>query len=409
MSETLGRRSPILEKLAELYAESTVGLTGIAEREFGIPFPRLLRLGRSTSGDALEIAQADLRRAATAGAIVIDEHRRSHDWQRIRVPATCEAALFALIERISPTQAREAWADLFERAAPWTIPDKYQAAWLFFCQTRAEQGRAGIGWKPFRRAQRQRAAAQLEVTAKLLAWNRPSLLRTVSAQLAGSSKFLERCASTIETLLAAASGGVVRSFADLQIEHNPASVRFHGPVRIGLGGTSVDYGHHSGESSISETDLDRIEFIQFDAPRCVTVENATKFHELCRMNCNDVFVFTSYPNKATVEFLRRLPPALLHFHFGDTDPWGFDVLRSLRKELGRRVLPLHMRYRPKADSATFSVRDRRKLTTLLTEPLLEDVREELLRLDAAGRKGDWEQESFVTRSADFPYNGNRFD
>jgi hypothetical protein len=88
---------------------------------------------------------------------------------------------------------------------------------------------------------------------------------------------------------------------------------------------------------------------------------------------------------------------------------GFDVLRSLRKELGRPVLPLHMRYIPKTDSDRFSVRDRRKLATLLTESLLEDVREELLRLDAAGRKGDWEQENFATHFADFPYSEHRLD
>lgn len=63
-----------------------------------------------------------------------------------------------------------------------------------------------------------------------------------------------------------------------------------------------------------------------------------------------------------------------------------------------------MRYRPKSDSDLFTGRDRRKLDSLLTEPLLDDVREELQRLDMAGRKGDWEQENFATCSADFPYN-----
>ena len=180
-------------------------------------------------------------------------------------------------------------------------------------------------------------------------------------------------------------------------------MRFHGPVRVRLRGAVTDYSQHTGESALAESDLTALEQIDFAAPRCVTVENATKFQELCRLSSGDIFVFTSYPNKATVEFLRHVPSTVPLFHFGDTDPWGFDVLRSLRKILGRQVTPLHMLYRPKADAPILQPRDRRKLDSLLSEPGVADVRAELERLKRAGTKGDFEQESLALTTSRFPY------
>lgn len=399
----LTRRSPVLDQLAELYAESRAGATGVVAREFGVSFLRLLERAHSTSGEALDLARSDLLLAQSAGALEIIAHRRSRDWQRIRVPLACEAEFFALIGRSSPTAERKAWAKLFEQAGTWSVPEQHRVAWKKFCRSRVTKARAGAGWHPFRRRQLQRAAMQLAICAQLLAWKRPCLIRTASVQLAGSSKLLERNAATLETLLAIGSGGAVRSFADLQIEHNPATVRFHGPVRVRLRGVVTDYSHHAGESVLAESDLTALEEIDFAAPRCVTVENATKFHELCRVSSGDIFVFTSYPNKATVEFLRHIPSTIPLFHFGDTDPWGFDVLRSLRKILDREVTPLHMLYRPEADAPILQPRDRRKLDSLLKEPGVADVRAELEHLKSAGTKGDFEQESLTLTSSRFPY------
>jgi hypothetical protein len=207
----------------------------------------------------------------------------------------------------------------------------------------------------------------------------------------------------MQSLLALASGETVRSFADLQIDHNPAAVRFHGPLRVILRGQVIDYAQHIGESVLSEADLAAAESIEFNASRCVTVENATKFHELCRLQCGDIFVHTSYPNKATIQFLRGLPTELPLFHFGDTDAWGFDVLRVLRSSVSRSIQPLHMRYRPKIGSKPLGYRARRKLHRLLNDPALADVRDQLFQLDRAGSEGDYEQESLSITSPGFPY------
>ena len=399
----LDRRSPILEKLADLYRESTAGKTGAAGRDFGLPYERLLREAGCEKGEALVNAEADLRTAESAGALRIQKDRRSYDWQRVRVPLAVEAALFALIDRISPSVEREAWAAMFDRAAGWPVPTRFQKSWLDFCHARIAQARAGGGWKPFRRERRARAERHLQLVARLLAWEQPCLLRTASKRLGVDSKYLESSAGTLETLLALASGGAVASLADLGIDHNPKVVRFHGPVLLRRAGAVTDYARHLGESILSDADLAAADALEFPAPRCVTVENATTFHELCRLGCGDLFVHTSYPGRATVDFLRRLPPDLPIHHFGDTDPWGFDVLASLRRALDRPVHPLHMHYRPLPESDPLSPRARRKLAALRRDPALEDVREELHRISEAGRIGDFEQETLAVTERGFPY------
>jgi len=399
----LDRRSPVLEKLAELYAASTAGCTGAATRDFGLPFLKLLEAAGCESGERYENAVADLT-AHDGNALRIKyfRDRPSNHPTHVRVPPAYEAALFGLIGRDSPTYERAIWTALFEKASCWTVPDARKQTWLEFCQIRAQQMRTGAGWKPFRQGRPDRAEKQLKLLPRLLSWNRKCLLRTASGQLDVDSKFLEKSASTLQQLLFEASGGAVRSFEDLGIEYNPTAVRFHGPVRIWLNGAETNYADHI-ETILSEADLVRLESIRLGAPRCITVENLTKFHELCRLRSGDVFVSTSYPNKATVDFLKRLPPEMPLYHFGDTDPWGFDVLRILRRALDRPVMPLHMRYRAKEDSPKFSERDRRKLTRLLIEPLLVDVHEELRHLDAAGCKGDFEQETLPLTQREFPY------
>lgn len=395
------RRSPILEKLAELYAASQLGQTGVATRSYSMPFLRLLDEADCRSGDRYENALLDL--ASADGAMLeLKRHRRIHDIERVVVPLACEAALFARVGRVSPTAERAAWSALLHEAAGWAVPQKHGDAWRRFCEERAALVERGEGWQPFRRSRRARARRLLEVATHLLAWPRPALLRTVSAQVAGHSKFLERGRATLQALLHLATAGQVSSFADLGISDNPRKIFFYGPLRLHLSGTEIDYAHHAGASSLAEEDLTRAESFHCTAPRCVTVENETTFHELTRLGSGDLFVHTSYPNRATVEFLRRLPATLPRYHFGDTDPWGFDVLRALRVALAPvEIQPLHMTFRSSPGSEPLTARDCKKLTVLLSDPRLANVRSELEKMCVAGTKD--EQESLAVCGA-FPYH-----
>src|SRR4051812_28528785 len=97
----LHRRSPILEKLAELYAASQLGQTGIGKRAYFSDFIELLERAGCTSGDAYANALLDLG-TADGSALELRKHRRSHDIERVLVPRELESALFARIGRISP-------------------------------------------------------------------------------------------------------------------------------------------------------------------------------------------------------------------------------------------------------------------------------------------------------------------
>jgi hypothetical protein len=394
---------PILATLAALYEESTQGQTARAGRDFGVRHGALLEKARCDRGDAYAAALADLERAEIARAIVVQRDRRTRDPQRVLVPLACEAAFYQLLGRTSPTAERTAWAALFEEAAAWPVPRAHAGPWRDFCTARREQVMRGAGWAPFRRGKRQLGRVLLQTLAALLAWRQRAQLRTVSVQISPGSKFLENTRGTLQRLLAEATAGAVKSFQDLGITDNPRSVVFHGPLRLCLGGAWVDYSAHAGPSTLSEDDLARASALECPAPRCVTVENATKFHELARLECGDLFIFTSYPNRATSELLRRLPSALPRLHFGDTDPWGFDVLRALRAAITPvAIAPLHMRFRDKSGAPPLTSRDQNKLTALLAEPALADVRPELERMAAAGSKGDFEQEGILVASG-FPY------
>lgn len=411
MAVPLNHRSPVLGTLADLYAGSTAGKTGIATRAFGEPFHRLLRRAKATSGAALSLANTDLMAAESAGALTIERNRRSHDPERVRVSPANEAILFELLGRMSPTAQRIAWAELFETAAKLTVPLEHEANWLELCRRRAREVLLGTGVAPFRWEYRRRAEAQLRIVAELLNWSRPCFVRTASAQLSGSSKYFEQCLATLESLLAEASGGRLQSLRDLKIEPNPTKVRFHGAIRLRLHGMEKDYVGFHGESALSELDLAAADAIELGVPRCVTIENATTFHELCRLSCDDLLVFTSYPNQATVDFLKRLPDETQLWHWGDSDPWGFDVLRDMRKKTGRAIKPLHMRFGRWAETLPAETRARRALTPLdrgrlaylLTNDAMLDVREELQQMDATGTTGDFEQEGLLLLSREFPY------
>lgn len=407
----LNHRFPVLEVLANLYAESTAGRTGIAARDFGAPYQRLLEHAKATSGDALSLANKDLQAAELADALKIERHRRSRDPERVRVSLTNEAKLFALLGRMSPTAQRRAWAEVFENAAHLPVPATYQTHWLRLCHRRKEEVLVGKGLAPFRWEHRRRAEAQLRIVAELLSWDRPCFVRTASAQLSGSSKFFEHCLATLESLLSEASGGTVRSLRDLNIEPNPAKVRFHGSMRLRLRGMLKDYVGFHGESALSELDLAVADAIEVDALHCITIENATIFHELCRLGCGDLLVFTSYPNQATVNFLKRLPEDVQLYHWGDSDPWGFDVLRDLRQKSARTIKPLHMHFGSWAETLPtetrarrmLTSRDRERLASLLNNDGMLDVRGVLQKMDAMGTTGDFEQEGLPLFSPKFPY------
>jgi hypothetical protein len=143
-------------------------------------------------------------------------------------------------------------------------------------------------------------------------------------------------------------------------------------------------------------DVTRADEITSAAVRCVTVENETSFHELAKLQGGDLLVQTSYPGAATRELLRRLAGVQEFWHFGDSDPNGFDILRVLREQTARPFRSLHMRFRAMPKSAALSAEQRKLTLALLDSAHLtpeEKVEVEIIRkADSVGR---FEQESLL--------------
>lgn len=121
-------------------------------------------------------------------------------------------------------------------------------------------------------------------------------------------------------------------------------------------------------------------------------DNLTTFRETVAVNSNDLIVHTSYPRSSVVKLLQLLPATMQLQHWGDTDPWGYDILRVLREKTGRPIQPWRMSYRPMA-GVPLSKRESAMLSRLIADPNLSDIRMELTAMQTEGSKGEFEQES----------------
>src|SRR5437667_7799867 len=95
----------------------------------------------------------------------------------------------------------------------------------------------------------------------------------------------------------------------------------------------------------------------------------------------------------SLALLGKHPDVLEFWHFGDSDPEGFDILRDLRERTRRPFRPLHMNWRPEANSPALDAAEERLLNKLLKLAAMESEREVLQAMMNAHRLGNFEQES----------------
>lgn len=247
-------------------------------------------------------------------------------------------------------------------------------------------------------------AELLALVPSLLAWQRrgdESLLRFASCVLTGNSKRLGELAAEDSTgrrtgklgaILDRVTRGKIQCLDDVGITSSPRYVLVHGPVRLLLDGERLNLGALRGTVRLSDTDLNRVSKIETGAIRCLTVENETSFHELAKLESGEVLVCTSHPGSATLAFLKKLPD-LEFWHFGDSDPEGFDILRDLRERTGRPFRALHMKWRPAATDEPLERNAKRLLEALIRSPSMESEREILREILKEETTGGFEQES----------------
>lgn len=391
-------RPDVLKVFAARYRTSTVGRTGVSGGDYTLDFLELLRAGGiEKSADGRRLGEDRLRVAChlSQGLLSLDTHSRDEKLiLRVRLTRDGgEAWLFTHLDETSPTEERQQLAALFESYANTDVPDVWRESWQEWCARLAAQAQQGGSVQPFARDDPAACRELVTVTARVLGWQGESLLRFASCLICGSSKRLKQLESALEKTLAQITGGTIKSLKDLGLIENPRRVLLHGPLRLELPGGTLDLGLLTGPVMLSETDIRLASAIHTAALRVLTVENETTFLELAKTNRDTLLIHTSFPGRAVLALLERLPPDTPLHHFGDTDPAGFDILRDLRERSGRAIQPFHMNFRFTDDSETLTRDDLRTLDNLLAHPLMHDCHEQLRAMLNAGRKGDFEQET----------------
>jgi hypothetical protein len=349
--------SSVLEALARRYERSQAGRTGTANRDLLVLLEDLLTEAGCNEGENRALAEQQLAEAESVGLLVrvpLHKRDRSHIHQ-IRFPAINEDALYTKITRLSPTKTREKLADQFAVAAITDVPTRWREKWAAWCGRMRNEALAGRSIAGFDREPSRANDELLALIPKLLAWDDESLIRFASCVLCGSSKQLEELTilerdgefsgqlrGKLGRLLEEITGGEIRTLDDIGIISNPRSVLVHGPLKLCLDGAWLDFGILHGSFRLSQTDIERAEKIETSSLRCTTIENETTFHELAKLQSGELLICTSYPGSGTVALLRRLPPNIDCWHFGDSDEAGFEILRVLRDKSGRDFRPLHM-------------------------------------------------------------------
>ena len=376
--------NPLFQTLAGLYRKSSR-----RKRDFIIDYEKFLRAAGSEDGDARELAEIELRQAESEsdGKLRIDRQQKSALPLSIRLAVEGgEEWLFSKIGESTPSREREGLAEFFEQASKIPIPDRWMTVWVTWCTSLATRAREGASVQPFSAINNEDLMTAL---IGVLNWQGESLIRYASARICGDSKRLQALEGRISTALSEITGE--ESLEAFGILHKPRSVMLHGPLALQIGNDSWDLGGLPGPTTLSESNLVPAS-ITTTATLCLTVENEDVFMELTKRNSRVLLIQTSFPGSAVRRLIHALPE-MTFFHFGDSDPAGFDILRDLREKTGRNFLPLQMDHRPSEPPVPFSKQEMDTLQRLISNPWMTDFREILETILNSGDKGHFEQES----------------
>lgn len=356
------------------------------------------------------LLSAEARNEARDAAVALEKAARlvcrsnaDGKLRRVLVPRAAERAWFADADERHPAERQSGLAAATREAAQWPGVTE----WKSWCERLAVEMEAGRFPEFVDRHDEESVwLRDLEVVNQLTShpWPAGTLLRVASAEAAGDSKFLETRRSRMERMLKNLSDARFQSLADLGLIEPPRRCLFHGPLRLRLRGNSFDFAAFKNPVALGEEDLLAADAVELPMPRVLSVENETTFHELARIASGELLIQTSYASSATLALLRRLPADCECWHFGDSDPAGFDILRDLRERSERKFCSLQMAYRKASNAPKLKRPDRRLIESLQKSPTITmPERHELGLMLAAGDKGQFEQESLPRPSTQWPF------
>ncbi|WP_461524956.1 Wadjet anti-phage system protein JetD domain-containing protein [Prosthecobacter sp.] len=280
-------------------------------------------------------------------------------------------------------------------------------AWASLCQRLEAAFNIPRALEPFRWLEPVRVNELLALLFQITSreWPTGTLIRDASTHLGYDSKHLESQQSFLERALETLFGRETPLEA-VGIQTTNSTLHYCGPLVLHFADHSkpLDLRY---ESTLSVAELEQTTHISTSAQRLLTVENRkTTFLQLAHADTqrSTLIVTTSFPTQAVKLLLQKLPPSLSHYHFGDTDPSGWDILRTLREMTRAPVHPIHMKWRPSAQSTPLTLRDLRIIDRLLADPRMTDCLATLQAMQNSGTKGDFEQESLGRPSlAEWPF------
>ncbi len=368
---------------------------GASLRGFRRDWEQLLEDAGITSAEEQNSARREAER--TPQIRLIPRKRNPRFIDKIELPPESEAWLH---ERFQTRPASEAQAHSLEVLAEWSARSHplHAEEWSRFCRQLEYNFKAPRVCGPFDWQDEARVAELLGWLFELTSneWPQGTLIRDASTRLGLGSKVLEEEQSAIERALTLMFERDMPLEA-LGIQTSNSVLHFSGPLTLHFEDGSMHVTDALRfESTLSFGELDRAVRITTTADRLLTIENRkTSFVQFARADRlrSTLIVASSYPTQAVRSLLKLLPLELEHHHFGDTDVWGYEILRSLRLISQREVRPFCMKWRP-ADAATaLTKREQSVLARLISDPLMRDCHMQLRQMQCAGNRGDFEQES----------------
>ena len=350
------------------------------------------------------------REAVACGQLVLKRHRyRKYLIERVTLPLASEAWL---IERSGGTASGDLQAAALEIVSDFSGRghSRFPAEWAALCESLRIAFEQGRSLRPFNWTHPDTLRGLLDITRKLSEreWSTGTLIRAASVDIGLNSKGLERHQRTYESGLARLFGTEI-SLKSLGLIAGDSHVELHGPVCLHFPDGSFHNFDALTNVLISSTDLARCSSISTTAERLLSIENRkTTFRQYAAANLDrrTLIASTSFPTPAFRELLEKLPVSLPHYHFGDTDPAGWQILLKLREATPRPVATFKMTIRLGETSSPLTPHDRQLLPRLLASPLLMDVRPELEGIVKRQDRGDFEQETLgPPASGGWPFEG----
>jgi hypothetical protein len=397
VEEKMSQFSPLhsawFEELFRRWQTARGRRTQPAARPFRVSWPELLGASGISSAEDEAAALREAEALEREGRLTLKRHRfRKYLVERISIPLEAEGWLRDGFDAPDAGELRDQSLAAVAAAPEHPLwPEEWDnlrvALRAAFANSRS--------LRPFVWHQPANVRFLLEALHGITAreWDPGTPLRTASAILGFDSKKLERHRRSVESALALLFGAQTL-FSDLGLVTSESMLHVHGRIVLGFASETQRFDGLDASYQLSFADLERADHVESEAVRLLTVENLATFRHLAAANPGDTLLVTSsFPTPALLELLRKLPPEMPHFHFGDTDPSGWLILRKLREVSPKVVLPFLMKWRSAARSSPLTARDHALLDSLLAAPEMTDVREEIEATVVSNDRGDFEQES----------------